>query len=83
MIQATTYQRMILEKIANRITRPGHGGTFRRMDSTAIMLSRSATMESSLDDDFSNADDELDGLYRDLCEEAGEGPHPKHKTYPV
>ena len=83
MIQATTHQRMILEAIANQITRPCPSGTFRRTNSTATMLSRSATMESSLDDDFSNADDELDSLYRDLCEEAGEGPHPKHKTYPV
>ena len=74
---------MNLEKIANRITRPGHGGTFRRMDSAATMLSRSATVESSLGDDLSDADDPLDSLYRDLCGEAGEGPHPKHKTYPV
>ena len=87
MTQAKDYERKILEKIANRITRPDQGGTvealgngFRRTDSNATMLSR--TTESTLDDDCSNVD-ELESWYRDLCSEAGEGPHPKHKTYPV
>ena len=89
MTQAKDDERKILEKIANRITRPDQGGTvespvngFRRTDSCATMLSRSATTESTLDDDLSDVD-ELESLYRDRCAEAGEGPHPKHKTYPV